>query len=68
MKYIFQTHTGDNTYIPGLHINSESEPDLASNTLGMRMNEFEKEMRRKKAKYNRQVHPAKSNRNASQVD
>ena len=48
----------DNSYIPGLHINSEREPGLASKAFEMRMNEIGKTMRRKGAKYSRRyIHP-----------
>ena len=52
-KYIFRTHPEDDNYIPGLHINSEREPGLASSAIEKRMDEFEKAMRRERAKYSR---------------
>ena len=57
-KYIFRTYPEDDNYIPRLHINSDREPGLASSAIETRMDEFEKAMGRKIAKYShRHIYP-----------
>ena len=52
-RYNFQTYPDDDKYIPGLHINSERELSLASNSIETRTDESKQVMRRKRAKYSR---------------
>ena len=51
-KYIFrhEDETEDD-YIPGLHINTDRVPDLASEEIENAMNNFEKRIRKERAKY-----------------
>ena len=43
-KYIFRHEKEDNSYIPGLYIKSENEPDKALDEMEERMNCYEKEI------------------------